>query len=178
MRNRTPIVAALCLASCLGGCMAAPAQPPKLWLGQLSQGTQTISKPVRSWKAMRFDNLVQQQTDFSCGAAAAATIRSAVRRPCDRRAVTSYAGDSCGRSAAVTSTARASSRPARCARRGGSSTNSCRIVDPRAPLARTRSEMDVRSLADEELVPLMARGDARAFEAIAEKIAWRIHQTA
>jgi len=74
MRNRAPFVAALCLAGSLGGCMAAPAQPPKLWLGQLSQGTQTISKPVRSWKTMRFDNLVQQQTDFSCGAAAAATI--------------------------------------------------------------------------------------------------------
>jgi RNA polymerase sigma-70 factor, ECF subfamily len=29
--------------------------------------------------------------------------------------------------------------------------------------------MDVRALADEELVPLMARGDARAFEAIYER---------
>jgi RNA polymerase sigma-70 factor, ECF subfamily len=29
--------------------------------------------------------------------------------------------------------------------------------------------MDVRSLADEDLVPLMARGDARAFEAIYER---------
>src|SRR3954463_13334471 len=29
--------------------------------------------------------------------------------------------------------------------------------------------MDVRALADEDLVPLMARGDARAFEAIYER---------
>src|SRR4051794_14067355 len=29
--------------------------------------------------------------------------------------------------------------------------------------------MDVRSLADEDLVPLMAKGDARAFEAIYER---------
>src|SRR6201990_1714051 len=29
--------------------------------------------------------------------------------------------------------------------------------------------MDVRALADEDLVPLMARGDARAFEAVCER---------
>src|SRR3954462_15422792 len=29
--------------------------------------------------------------------------------------------------------------------------------------------MDVRALADEDLIPLMARGDARAFEAIYER---------
>src|SRR5206468_4204484 len=31
------------------------------------------------------------------------------------------------------------------------------------------SDMDVRALADEDLVPLMANGDARAFEAIYER---------
>src|SRR5215213_380706 len=30
-------------------------------------------------------------------------------------------------------------------------------------------DMDVRSLADEDLIPMMARGDARAFEALYER---------
>src|SRR6059058_3450331 len=37
-----------------------------------------------------------------------------------------------------------------------------------APRA-NEGDMDVRALADEDLVPLMARGDARAFEAIYER---------
>jgi RNA polymerase sigma-70 factor (ECF subfamily) len=35
--------------------------------------------------------------------------------------------------------------------------------------SRAQEEVDVRGLADEDLVPLMARGDARAFEAIYER---------
>jgi predicted double-glycine peptidase len=44
-------------------------------VGGTPQGNQTVVRqPVRSWKAMKFDNVVRQQTDFSCGAAALATI--------------------------------------------------------------------------------------------------------
>lgn len=46
-----------------------------IWMGPGSQGSQlTMAKPVRSWKSMKFDGMVRQQTDFSCGAAALATI--------------------------------------------------------------------------------------------------------
>lgn len=52
-----------------------PAQGMPVWLGPVSKGSETIiHKPVRSWKAMKFTNVVRQQTDFSCGAAALATI--------------------------------------------------------------------------------------------------------
>jgi len=53
---------------------SASAQMP-VWMGTTSQGSQTlIRKPVQSWKAMKFDHVVKQETDFSCGAAALATI--------------------------------------------------------------------------------------------------------
>lgn len=46
-----------------------------IWMGPGSQGSQlTMVKPVRSWKALKFEGMVRQQTDFSCGAAALATI--------------------------------------------------------------------------------------------------------
>jgi predicted double-glycine peptidase len=60
---------------------AAPPAAPQphrdspLWLAPTSQGSQLlVSKPLRSWKAMKFDGLVRQQTDFSCGAAVLATV--------------------------------------------------------------------------------------------------------
>jgi hypothetical protein len=33
-----------------------------------------MAEPLRSWKVMKFDVLVRQQTDFSCGAAVLATL--------------------------------------------------------------------------------------------------------
>lgn len=46
-----------------------------MWTGSFHQGAGSLTgKPVRSWKAMKFDGMVRQQTDFSCGAAALATI--------------------------------------------------------------------------------------------------------
>lgn len=54
---------------------AAVSQEVPLWLGTVSKGSGAlISKPVQSWKALKFKNLVRQETDFSCGAAALATI--------------------------------------------------------------------------------------------------------
>lgn len=47
-----------------------------------------LSKPVTSFKAMKFRGMVRQQTDFSCGAAALATIYTyAYDRPTKEREV-------------------------------------------------------------------------------------------
>lgn len=45
-----------------------------IYLGAVSPGTDEVHEGVRSWTAMKFDNLVHQRTDFSCGAAVLATI--------------------------------------------------------------------------------------------------------
>src|SRR5690349_20356243 len=46
-----------------------------VWLAPISEGSQLlVSKPLRSWKDMKFDGLVRQQTDFSCRAAVLATV--------------------------------------------------------------------------------------------------------
>lgn len=51
-----------------------PAVVP-LQMGPIAQGSQTLlTKPVQSWKALKFKGMVRQQSDFSCGAAALATI--------------------------------------------------------------------------------------------------------
>lgn len=61
-------------AFAVAGCTTAPTKNTHIWMGQVAQGEQSIARPVKSWKALRFTNLVPQQTDFSCGAAALATI--------------------------------------------------------------------------------------------------------
>ena len=64
--------AALAFAS---ACSTAPAgQTVPLWMGAVTTGAPTLSVSMTSWKEMKFENLVRQQTDFSCGAAALATI--------------------------------------------------------------------------------------------------------
>ncbi|WFL75950.1 C39 family peptidase [Altererythrobacter arenosus] len=45
-----------------------------VWLGQLSPGAPVMGASPASWKAMRFEDVVRQQADFSCGAAVMATI--------------------------------------------------------------------------------------------------------
>jgi predicted double-glycine peptidase len=64
------------LASVISGsaCTTAPTKEAYIWMGQVAQGSSSVSKPVSSWKAMKFTNLVAQQSDFSCGAATLATI--------------------------------------------------------------------------------------------------------
>jgi hypothetical protein len=61
-------------AVALPGCASAPAGKTPVWLGQLVNGAPTLSARPISWKAMKFEDLVRQQTDFSCGAAVIATI--------------------------------------------------------------------------------------------------------
>lgn len=54
---------------------AEPAGRVPIWLGPTSFGSQpVVSQPARSWKAMKFDGIVRQETDFSCGAAVLATV--------------------------------------------------------------------------------------------------------
>jgi len=55
--------------------VSAQPRPAPLWLTPKSSGSQLfVSKPLRSWKDMKFDGLVRQRTDFSCGAAVLATV--------------------------------------------------------------------------------------------------------
>lgn len=58
----------------MSGCARAPAEKTPVWLGQLVNGAPTLSARPVSWKALKFEDLVRQQTDFSCGAAVMATI--------------------------------------------------------------------------------------------------------
>lgn len=63
------------LGLALGVPAAAQAQVEPVWLAPTASGSQLlVAKPLRSWKAMKFDGLVRQQTDFSCGAAVLATV--------------------------------------------------------------------------------------------------------
>jgi len=64
----------LTAAFALAGCASAPADKTPVWLGQLANGAPTLSARPVSWKAMKFEDLIRQQTDFSCGAAVMATI--------------------------------------------------------------------------------------------------------
>ncbi|PWG02120.1 peptidase C39 [Sphingosinicella humi] len=73
-RPRLVSATALLLACATSGCMTAPPGDARIWMGQVAEGRQTFAKPVKSWKELKFTNLVRQQTDFSCGAAALATI--------------------------------------------------------------------------------------------------------
>lgn len=76
MINRvfSTIVAGLLVASPAAAATQSSVTVP-LWTGAPAQGTQmTVTKPVRSWKEMRFTGLIRQEADFSCGAAVLATI--------------------------------------------------------------------------------------------------------
>lgn len=53
---------------------AHPLQAADIWLGAVSPGLGSVSKRVTSFKERKFADLVRQETDFSCGAAAVATI--------------------------------------------------------------------------------------------------------
>lgn len=72
-RRCAPLMA-IFLLTATAGCATAPPGTTRIWMGQVAQGQQSLAKPVSSWRALKFTNLVRQQSDFSCGAAAAATI--------------------------------------------------------------------------------------------------------
>lgn len=68
---RTSAIASMLVVT---ACTTAPTRQANIWMGQVSQGEPSVHKSVTSWKALKFKDLVPQQTDFSCGAAALATI--------------------------------------------------------------------------------------------------------
>lgn len=75
MPNRPMALAAAVSALLAGGCANSPAgQPAPLWTGAIAPNGATVPLRVVSWKDRKFDNLVRQQTDFSCGAAVMATL--------------------------------------------------------------------------------------------------------
>jgi uncharacterized protein len=71
---RISLFAGLALCLPLSACMTAPASDPPIWLAQTGAPGPVVSRPVQSWKALKFEDLVRQRTDFSCGAAVMATI--------------------------------------------------------------------------------------------------------
>ena len=74
MRHLGFVIAAGLAFAGLGGCATAPDGAQPFAVGQEGLRFQPIYKPVQSWRARKFTNLVRQRTDFSCGAAALATI--------------------------------------------------------------------------------------------------------
>lgn len=66
-------VALLALAG-LPACSSVADGTVPVWLGQLSPNAPVVSANPRNWSEMKFDGLVRQRADFSCGAAVMATI--------------------------------------------------------------------------------------------------------
>lgn len=66
--------AAVLVVLALGACATGPVAPQAVWLGQVSADGQTHEIALNNWKDLKFGDLVRQRTDFSCGAAALATI--------------------------------------------------------------------------------------------------------
>lgn len=58
----------------LAGCAKAPPSSVPIWLDQTAMGGPIIDKKITSWKELKFEHLVRQRTDFSCGAAVLATL--------------------------------------------------------------------------------------------------------
>lgn len=56
------------------GCATAAPQGTPIALDAISRGAPMMTRSVASWNERKFVNLVRQRTDFSCGAAALATI--------------------------------------------------------------------------------------------------------
>jgi predicted double-glycine peptidase len=57
--------------------MTAPAWEERpLWIGPVTSGTEIIDTRVTSFQERKFLDIIRQRTDFSCGAAAVATIFS------------------------------------------------------------------------------------------------------
>lgn len=72
--NTFRLAALLACTLAAQGCATAPHGGTPVWLGQISANAPHIRAQPTSWKAMRYENVVRQETDFSCGAAVMATI--------------------------------------------------------------------------------------------------------
>jgi predicted double-glycine peptidase len=72
MRHR--VIFSMLLAALASGCMTMPQGVAPVVATQGQSGQPVYYKPLTSWKERKFTDMVRQQTDFSCGAAALATI--------------------------------------------------------------------------------------------------------
>ncbi len=72
---RRAATAAALACGLASGCTSVPeGSPTPLWMGAVTTTAPTLPVTLTSWKDRKFENLVRQRTDFSCGAAALATI--------------------------------------------------------------------------------------------------------
>jgi predicted double-glycine peptidase len=72
-RVRLPVLLAGLFA--LSACTTAPAWEDRpVWLAPVTSGTDVVDKRIVSFQERKFREMVRQRTDFSCGAAAVATI--------------------------------------------------------------------------------------------------------
>jgi predicted double-glycine peptidase len=68
-------VIATAVACGVGACTAvAPTSPEAVYMAQVAPGVTLQYKQIESFKERKFRELVRQSTDFSCGAAAVATV--------------------------------------------------------------------------------------------------------
>jgi uncharacterized protein len=68
-------VVLLAAVSMLAACASAPAwKEAPVWTGQIAPGNEVALKHIQSFQDRKFLEVVRQRTDFSCGAAAVATI--------------------------------------------------------------------------------------------------------
>ncbi|MDE2090003.1 MAG: C39 family peptidase [Gammaproteobacteria bacterium] len=74
MTRRTGIAALLAVAAVGGVCAAQTARAGNVGFGNVIPGAGVIHTQVVSLRASRFVDMVRQHTDYSCGAAALATI--------------------------------------------------------------------------------------------------------
>jgi predicted double-glycine peptidase len=58
----------------LSACATSPEGDTPINLALVAPAGPIAAKPVQSWRALKFTNVVRQRADFSCGAAAVATI--------------------------------------------------------------------------------------------------------
>lgn len=58
----------------LGGCSTMPSETTPVWVDTMAMSQPLVDKKIVSWKALKFEDLVRQRTDFSCGAAVLATL--------------------------------------------------------------------------------------------------------
>jgi predicted double-glycine peptidase len=58
----------------LAGCTTIRSYPDACATTDVRDDVHSFSKPVRSWQRIRTDNVVMQQADYTCGAAALATL--------------------------------------------------------------------------------------------------------
>ena len=74
LQLKRPILGLVAMLAMSGCTSVTKDESAPVWLGAVSANTTVMAVSLTSWKDLRFENLVRQETDFSCGAAVMATI--------------------------------------------------------------------------------------------------------